>query len=87
MSEDHAARTLPAMADKALSVCVMMNKLDRIKIKADYQFMHEIEICINHFKYSFDFPKKYQTWEFIFFPQGNFLKIKLTREMFQMLLI
>lgn len=25
MSEDHAARTLPAMADKALSVCVMMN--------------------------------------------------------------
>lgn len=62
MSEDHAARTLPAMADKALSVCSMMNKLDRIKTKADYsQFMHEIEICIlYHFKYSFAFPQKYQ---------------------------
>lgn len=43
MGEDHAARTLPAMADKALSVCVRVNKLDRIKSKADYnQFMHEI---------------------------------------------
>lgn len=62
MSEDHAARTLPAMADKALSVCVMMNKYDRIKTKADYnQCMHEIEIGIlYHFKDSFDFPKKYQ---------------------------
>lgn len=83
MGKDHAAQTPPTMADKALSVCMMKNKLDRIKTKADYnQLMHEIEIRIPYFKYSLDFPKKYQNWEFLFFPEGNLKKIILIVEMF-----